>query len=219
MPLKLYYAPGACSFVPHAMLEASGVPFETVAVKLHKNEQKSPQYLALNPHGQVPTLVDGAEVITQIGAIALYLDERFPQCGFLPREPAARAHAFETLMWMNNTAHPTFTHFFRPGNFAGGEPAHADIKAFNAKLFDARLREIEAMVAALPGKGRAFLSGENFGPVDAYAVTLLRWGGYVGLDPENYPAYWSHVQRVVQLPPVARAFEREGVKLNVYQSA
>jgi glutathione S-transferase len=74
MSLKLYYAPGACSFVPHAMLELSGAAFEPISVKLHKGEQRSAEYLALNPRGQVPVLVDGGEVITQIVAILLHLD-------------------------------------------------------------------------------------------------------------------------------------------------
>lgn len=59
MTLKLYYASGACSFVPHSMLEMAGATFEPVAVKLHRNEQNSPEYKAINPRGQVPVLVDG----------------------------------------------------------------------------------------------------------------------------------------------------------------
>ena len=59
MTLKLYYASGACSFVPHSMLEMAGATFEPVAVKLHRGEQKSPEYLAINPRGQVPVLADG----------------------------------------------------------------------------------------------------------------------------------------------------------------
>ena len=60
MPLKLYYASGACSFVPHTMLELAGATFEPVAVKLHKGEHNSPEYRAINPRGQVPALaVDG----------------------------------------------------------------------------------------------------------------------------------------------------------------
>lgn len=69
MSLKLYYAPGACSFVPHCLLEASGAVFEPVMVKLHKGEQHSPEYQAINPRGQVPVLVDGAHVVTLSGTV------------------------------------------------------------------------------------------------------------------------------------------------------
>ena len=67
MDLELYFAPGACSFVPHVALEAvkaaTGQAFEPKLVKLHKGEHKTPEYLALNPDGVVPTLiVDGAPI-------------------------------------------------------------------------------------------------------------------------------------------------------------
>ncbi|NKE66651.1 glutathione S-transferase family protein [Ramlibacter sp. RBP-2] len=216
MTLKLYYAPGACSFVPHALLEAAGATFEPVLVKLHKGEQQSAQYLSLNPRGQVPVLVDDGEVITQILAIVTWLDHRFPQAGFLPREPLERVRVLETLAWMNNTAHPTFTHVFMPHKFAAGPEAQAEIKAQAASAFGAILGEIDAMASRAAESGRAFLGGASFGPLDAYALTLLRWGGFAGHDPQRFPALWAHVQRVAALPPVARAIERERLQLNVF---
>src|SRR5262249_24336508 len=82
MSLKLYFAPGACSFVPHSLLAMAGADFEPVMVKLHKGEQNEAPFRALNPRGQVPVLVDGGEPITQILAIIQYLDAKFPQQQF-----------------------------------------------------------------------------------------------------------------------------------------
>jgi glutathione S-transferase len=219
MTLKLYFSPGACSFVPHTLLEAAGAPFEPVMVKLHKGENYTPEYMAINPRSQVPVLVDDGEVITQIVAIVNHLDAKFPQCGFLPREPLARTRALETLAWMNNTVHPTFTHVFRPEKFIGSEAGQAEIKAFNAGVYGSLLRELEGIVTRAADRGGNWLSGEQFGPLDAYAITLLRWGGFAGHDPQTFPALWAHVQRVVQHPPVARAIERERLQLNVYKAA
>jgi glutathione S-transferase len=218
MTLKLYFAPGACSFVPHTLLETTGEPFEPVLVKIHKGENYNPEYAALNPRSQVPVLVDGGEVITQIVAIVSHLNDRFPQCNFLPREPLARTRALETLAWMNNTVHPTFTHVFMPQKFAGSAEARADVKAFNSALYGPMLGEVEAMARKAQDEGRAYLGGEHFGPLDAYALTLLRWGGFAGHDPQRYPVLWAHVQRVAQLPAVARAIERERLQLNVYKA-
>ena len=218
MTLKLYYAPGACSFVPHTLLETVGEPFEPVLVKLHKGEQLAPEYRAINPRGQVPVLVDGGEVLTQIVAIVSYLNDRFPQHEFLPREPLARARVLETLAWMNNTVHPTFTHVFMPYKFAGSAEGQAEVKAFNAGLYGPLLGEIEAMAQAAIDKGRPYLGGEHFGPLDAYALTLLRWGGFAGIDPVGFPVLWAHVQRIAVLPAVARAMERERLQLNVYKA-
>ena len=52
------------------------------------------------------------------------------------------------------------------------------------------------------------------GALEAYALTLLRWGGYAGIDPTTLPATWGLVQRFAELPAVARAIERELERIN-----
>jgi glutathione S-transferase len=219
MTMKLYFAPGACSFVPHSLLENAGAGFEPVMVKLHKGEQNEAAYRAINPRGQVPVLVDEGETITQIPAIVQYLDAKFPEQQWLPRELKPRVRVLETLAWMNNTVHPTFTHVFMPYKFAGTPEAQAELKAFNAKAYAGMLGELEAIARTAAEQGRPFLGGTRFGPLDAYSLTLLRWGGFAGHDPQGFPSLWALVQRVAQLPAVARAIERERLQLNVYKPA
>ncbi|MDP2221995.1 MAG: glutathione S-transferase family protein [Hydrogenophaga sp.] len=213
MTLKLFFAPGACSFVPHAMLELAGAAFEPVSVKLHKGEQRSPEYLALNPRGQVPVLVDGGEVVTQIVTILLHLDAQFPEAGILPASGMARTRALQTLTWMNNTVHPTFTHVFMPQKFTDDEAAQKAIRTFAIERYRELLGEIEALAA----QAAPWMTGEQPGALDAYALTLLRWGGYAGINPTDFPATWDLAQRFAALPAVARAVERERLQLNVYQ--
>jgi glutathione S-transferase len=54
---------------------------------------------------------------------------------------------------------------------------------------------------------------------DAYCFTLLRWGGYAGVDPDSVPQLKAYVERVVQAPPVAAALERERIRLDTYKKA
>jgi glutathione S-transferase len=217
MSLKLYFAPGACSFVPHALLETAGAEFEPVMVKLHKNEQNDAAFRAVNPRGQVPVLVDGDQVITQIVAIVSYLDAKFPEQQLLPRDALARTRVLETLAWMNNTVHPTFTHVFMPFKFAETPEAQEELKRFNAKAYAGLLGEIEAMAKKAADAGKPWLGGERLGPLDVYALVLLRWGGFAKIDPTTYPALWAHVQKVAQQPGVAKAVERERLQLNLYK--
>ncbi|MDP2416302.1 MAG: glutathione S-transferase N-terminal domain-containing protein [Hydrogenophaga sp.] len=212
MALKLFFAPGACSFVPHALLELAGAEFEPASVKLHKGEQRSADYLALNPRGQVPVLVDGGEVITQIVAIVLHLDAQLPGAGILPASGMARTRALQTLAWMNNTVHPTFTHVFMPQKFTDDEAAQKAIRGFAV----ARYRELLGEIEALAAQAAPWMAGEQPGALDAYALTLLRWGGYAGINPTDFPATWDLSQRFAALPAVARAVERERLQLNVY---
>ncbi len=216
----LYFAPGACSFVPHAALElvkaATGEEFEPKLVKLHKGEHKTPQYLEMNPDGQVPVLVVEGKPLTQIVAICDYLDRRYPQLEFLPKDSWKRAEALSRLAWMNNTVHPTFTHVFRPGDFTDDEAAQAKVKSFGAAKFAGQLRRIEQWVKASP----AFLLGAKPSFHDAYAFTFLRWGGYAGIDPKSLPAYHAYiVERVVAHPAVAAALARERIQLDTFKAA
>jgi glutathione S-transferase len=215
MSLKLFFAPGACSFVPHAMLEIAGVNFEPAMVKLHKGEQRTADYLALNPRGQVPVLVDDGVVITQIVAILLHLDAKLPHAHIFPADSLARTHALSVLAWMNNTVHPTFTHFFMPEKFSDDEGAQQAMRAFAVPRYRECLQEIEGLAA----KAQPWMTGEHPGALDAYALTLLRWGGYAGIDPASLPATWDLAQRFAALPGVAQAVERERLELSVYKPA
>ena len=214
MSLKLYFSPGACSFVPHSLLQLTGESFEPIMVKLHKGEQHGDEYKAINPRGQVPVLVDNDQVITQILAIILYLDQKFPACQFLPSEPVARAKAIETLAWMNNTIHPTFTHIFMPHKFSDQADVQANLKVFNTQLYKGLLSELDTLVQSSTSP---WLFGDNIGPVDAYALTLTRWGSIAGIDPSTYPALWAHVQKMSADQAVSAVIERERLQLNLYK--
>jgi len=217
--LELYFAPGACSFVPHVTLEAiraaTGQGFEPKLVKLHKGEHQTPEYLAMNPNGQVPVLVVDGKPLTQIVAICDYLDRSFPKAGLLPAEPWARAQALSQLAWMNNTAHPTFTHVFRAAEFAESEAAQAEVKKLAAARFRKHLERIQGWIAG----AKTYWYGERITSHDAYAFTLLRWGGYAGIDPKSLPSYLAYVERVMGATPVAAALERERIRLDTYKAA
>lgn len=217
MTMKLYYSPGACSFVPHALLELAGADFEPMMVKLHKGEQNGEAYRAINQRGQVPVLVDGDQVITQIVAIVGYLNDRFPEQRLLPTEPLARARVMELLAWLNNTVHPTFTHVFMPYKFVEDAAAQAQVKSFNMGVYRTLLDELEAIAAQRLAQAGPWLAGPSVGPLDAYALTVLRWGGFAGIDPTGYATLWSQVQKFAQLPAVARVIERERLQLNLYK--
>ncbi len=215
--IKLYFGPGACSFVPHVGLEAikaaTGEDFESQTVKLHKGEQHTPEYLALNPLGLVPVLVVDGKPLTQIVAICDYLDRRFPQAGLLPADPWQRAQAMSTFAWMNNTVHPTFTHIFRPTKFASTDDSQSDVRNMAVVMFREHLGRIQDMTA----KAAPFLLGDKLSFVDAYAVVFLRWAGLGGIDPASLPTYKTYAERVAAHPAVAAAMAREGIKLDTWQ--
>lgn len=211
--MQLYFAPGACSFVPHVALEAAKAEFEPKLVKLHKGEHRAPEYLAMNPNAQVPVLVVDGKPLTQIVAICDYLDRRFPQAGFLPAEPWQRAQALSQLAWMNNTPHPTMTRVFFSERYAETEAARKEVKQRAAQEFRGYLERVQGMVQG----AQPYWFGSRISFHDAYAFTLLRWGGYAGIDPNALPGYKAYVDRVIQAEPVKAAMARERIALDTYK--
>ena len=218
MTMRLYFSPGACSFVPHVLLEISGASYEPVMVKLHKGEQYEEDYKTINPRSQVPVLVDEqGQVITQILAIVGYLSDRFPEARLLPTEALAKARVMQTLAWMNNTVHPTFTHIFMPRKYSDRPDVQDELRRFSTQTYREQLQELENAVAQIKATGATWLGGPGVGPLDAYALTLLRWGSIANINPQDYPQLWAHVQQLAQEPAVARVIARERLQLNLYK--
>ena len=90
--LVLYHAAhSTCSQKVRMVLHEKDVKFETVPIDLGKKEQLKPDYLALNPNGVVPTLVDDGVPIIELSVICEYLDEKYPQNPLVPSNLLERA--------------------------------------------------------------------------------------------------------------------------------
>jgi glutathione S-transferase len=98
--MRLYHNPMSPN-VRRVRLTAAVLGFEIEEKRLDfaKGEHKNPEYLALNPNGAVPTLVDGDFVLTESRAIMQYLAAKKPESGLLPRDEAARADVTRWQFW------------------------------------------------------------------------------------------------------------------------
>jgi glutathione S-transferase len=105
--LTLYFAPGSSSMAPHIALHEIGAPFESRPLSFHKNENREPAYLAINPEGNVPTLVVDGRPLTEVAAILFYLARRFPEAGLLAENDIeAQAQAVSWMSFIAATVHP-----------------------------------------------------------------------------------------------------------------
>ncbi len=107
MPLKLYgYARSSAAFRVRIALNLKGLAHEDGFVDLRRGEQTAADFLALNPQGLVPALVDGDLVLTQSPAILEYLDEKWPEPPLLPATPAERARVRALALVVACEMHP-----------------------------------------------------------------------------------------------------------------
>ncbi|MGZ3376890.1 MAG: glutathione S-transferase family protein [Phenylobacterium sp.] len=104
--LTLYYAPGASSMAPHIALFEVGAAFEGRPLSFGKNENRTPEYLAINPLGQVPTLVIDGRALTEVAGILFYLAKAYPQAGLLPHDAEGQGHVVSWMSFIAATVHP-----------------------------------------------------------------------------------------------------------------
>jgi glutathione S-transferase len=105
--LTLFLSPGASSMAPHIALHEIGAPFEARVVSFAKKEHSSPEYLAVNPEGKVPTLLIDGRRLTEVAGILFYLAKRYPDAKLLPaNDIEAEAQAVSWMSFVASALHP-----------------------------------------------------------------------------------------------------------------
>jgi glutathione S-transferase len=211
MSLTLYYAPGACSLVPHVALEEAGAAFDTVRLSLADGDQRKPDYLVVNPKGRVPTLVVSGRSLTEVIAILTYLDRRFPGADILPGpDPYLTGRAYEVMSWFASTVHVAFAQITRAERYADDPHVKSALAAPGRERFVRALDAIETLAASKD----AWLVGNAFSAVDAYALVIRRWAERIGVDLSAYPAWTAKADRALQRPSVVRALAHESAPVS-----
>jgi glutathione S-transferase len=208
--MKLFYTPGACSMVPHIVLEEIGLPYDSAVIDFAADEQLKPEYLAINPAARVPALATDQGVITEIPAILGYLARTFPEAGLAPADdPFGFANMQAFHMFIATTIHVLFRQISRPEVFAEGPGAKAALAARVPEMSDRYFGLIEDRFA----DGRPWVHGDRYTMSDPY---LFVFASYLKMgdrgDPRNIPRIWAHRDRVYrERPAVRRTLVEEGM--------
>jgi glutathione S-transferase len=192
--LTLYHAAPSRSAITRWMLEEVGEPYDIHLLDLSKGENRSADYLAVNPMGKVPALRHGDAVITEAAAICAYLADEFPHARL--NVPVGDPRRGPYLKWL----------FFAPSCI---EPAMLD-RAFPRKEeprrgalgygdFDTVIEVAAKAVAAGP-----YIMGEQFTAADVVIGSGLRWGMLFKLLPER-SEFTAYAERLAARPALQRA--------------
>jgi glutathione S-transferase len=131
----LYYSPSTASLVVHWLLIELGIPHALHKLDFDKREQKSPEYLAINPAGVVPALALDGDVLTEAAAIVLHLADRHPEAGLAPAVGTpGRGQYYKWMFFMANTLQPAYRAWFYPTEPAGEANVEAVQAAARAKI-------------------------------------------------------------------------------------
>lgn len=206
--LRLHYYPGNANLAPHIVLEELGVAYELALVDRTRDAQHDPSYLALNPAGRIPTLVDGELVVFETAAIVLHLVDAHPDAGLAPRVGTAeRARFYQWLMYLTNTVQAEAHAFFYPDQHTTDPAGAAAVKA----RAEARWGEMFALLDRELAARGPYLLGETYSALDPYLAMLARWGRFMAAPPRTLPHLAGLAERVFARPAALRAMAAEGL--------
>jgi glutathione S-transferase len=203
--IKLYYAPHTCSLASHIALEDAGAVYSTVRISFAAEEQRKPEYLAINPRGRAPALVTQKGVLTETPAILAFIAQSLPQARLAPLDDPflfAQVQAFNS--YLCSTLHVAHAHRMRGNRWADDASA---IAAMQRKVPES----VGACYDLIEGKmlGKPWVMGETCTIFDPYLFTMAQWLEQDGVDPARFPGVLDHRRRMSERPQVQKAIAAE----------
>lgn len=181
--ITLFHSPQTRSSAALTLLEELGAPYELRVLNMKAGEQRRPAYLAINPMGKVPAILDGDVLVTEQVAIVIHLADRFPNAGLAPGLNDPRRGAY--LRWLAYYA----------GCF---EPAVVDRFLQHTPPADqSTYRDFETMLGILEAQlaTGTYLLGDEITAADILWGTALRWTMMFGIVPQR-PVFTAYADRI-----------------------
>jgi glutathione S-transferase len=203
--LKLYYTPDTCALASHIALNDAGADYTIARISFAKEEQRQPEYLAINPKGRVPALVTGKGILTETPAILAFIAQSYPQARLAPLDDPfwfAQVQAFN--LYLCATLHVAHSHRMRGARWANEPASFADMQRKVPETVGACYQLIEDRLPAGP-----WVMGESYTICDPYLFTMAQWMEADGVDPARFPRVRDHRRRMSERPQVRDAIIAE----------
>ena len=206
--IQLYSLPTPNGVKASIMLVETGLPYEPHLVRFDSNDQMSPEFLSLNPNNKIPAIIDpegpGGQplAVFESGAILVYLADKSGR--FMPKDPAARYHTLQWLMWQMGGLGPMFGQLGFFNKFAGKDWE-------DKRPLDRYVAESKRLLDVLEQRltGRDWIMGQEYTVADIATFPWVRnlvgfyeAGALVGFD--QFPQVQRALAAFVERPAVQR---------------
>ncbi|HEU0145358.1 MAG: glutathione S-transferase [Bradyrhizobium sp.] len=204
--LKLYFTPGTCALASHIALAEAGADYTVEKVDFKTNQQNSPDYLAINPKGRVPSLVTERGILTETPAMLAFIAQSFPKAKLAPTDdPFAFAQVQSFNSYLCSTVHVAHAHKLRGTRWATEESSFADMKRKVPETMGACFALIENKMLKGP-----WVMGEQYTICDPYLYTIATWLEGDGVEIAKLPKLADHYQRMAARAAVKKALAEQG---------
>lgn len=196
--ITLYHCPNSRSNTAMFLLEELGEPYEVEVVDVRAGDGQKPEYLAINPMGKVPAIRDRDEVVSETGAIGIYLGDKYPDAGLAPPIGDPRRGAYLRWHFINTSLDAVLV-----DRMAKREPLPAAMAGYGD--YDRVLNTLRRGLEQGP-----WLLGGQFTTADACLGAGFPWGFANGTLPRE-PAFEAYAERIEARPAYQRASARWGL--------
>lgn len=201
--LKLYYSPGACALASHIALEEAGADYEIEKIDLRRGQQKTPEYLAINPAGVTPALVTDEGVLTENLVILGYVAQTHPEAKLADNDSSFNFGKMQSFNgFLASSLHQAVGNvlYARP-------PLEGDARDAALAMALTKYRIVEDSLLQGP-----WAMGDQYTVADGYLTVFTRWGRQAGFLPRaEFPKLNEHLDHVQARPAVQRVLAAEGI--------
>ncbi len=185
--LTLYYAPRSCAQAVHMLLEDAEAKYKAIKIDLTLEQQKSRQYLKINPKGRVPALITDKGILTETPSILSYICHTHPGKNLAPSDPFEFAEAQAFNLYLATTVHVGHAHKHRGTRWTNDEQALASLTSRVIENMYGYAEAIEKYYFKGP-----WVLGDNYSMCDPYLATITRWFKDDGVDLDKFPLIREH---------------------------
>lgn len=202
-PMKLFYASGSSSLLPHIVLREAGLAFDPIKIDEHtKAIAGGGDFRSVNPLGYVPALVlDDGTLLTEGAAIVQYIADLVPEKNLAP--PNGTIERVRLQAWLNFLASEMHKGGFSPLFYEGIPEEGRDV--FRARLKN-RFAHLDEHLSS-----HAYLMGREYSVADAHLFVISSWATWVNFDLSPYRALLAYREQVGARPAVMAALKMEGL--------
>lgn len=192
----------------HAVLEELGVDYELIEIDLAQGMQRTPEYLAINPNGKVPTLLHRGEIIYESAAILMYLLDQHLDSGLAPAlNSPKRGLYYQHLTWMSNTLQEAANRWAHPEHYVGDD---TDLTQVVDKATLELSRCWNIVDDELGSKG-PWLLGDRISGADFHLFMLAYWSRRYDSRAQDWPNLRLHVEAMLQRDSIRKMMSQEGL--------
>ena len=205
MDIRLYYAPITCAMVPYITLTEAGAEFEVKPLNFRAGQNRSDDYMKLNPKHKVPLLMVDGQTLTENVAIQIWIARHFPEARLLPADPWQELKAVSMLAWCASGIHPYLSRINRTSQVCDV----ADTEESVRRLASDFLYEAFGIAEDLLAEREYFF--DHFTAADAHFFWCVRRSTQFDLDLSAFPHCRAHFERMQTRASVEKllSYEKE----------